>query len=70
MEIEIVVAIISAGAAILTAIIAGMFTLIKKKPKSEKLQKIQGNGNIQAGKNVNISGGVTVNDETNNRRKP
>lgn len=66
METEIVVAIIGGGTTILAAIIAGVVTLITKKSKSKETQKIQGNGNIQAGKNVNISGGVTINAETDN----
>lgn len=69
METEIIVAIIGGGATILAAIIAGVFTLITKKSKSREAQKIHGNGNIQAGKNVNISGGVIINAETDNRRK-
>lgn len=69
METEIVVAIIGGGAAILTAIITGIFALVAKKSKSKEAPKIQGNGNIQAGRNVNISGGVTVDAKTDNRRK-
>lgn len=69
METEIVVAIIGAGATVLAAVIAGVVALITNKSKSKGTQKIQGNGNIQAGKNVNISGGVTINAETDNRRK-
>lgn len=69
METEIIVAIIAGCASILAAIIAGVFALIAKKAKSKEEQRIQGNGNIQAGKNVNISEGVTINAETNNKRK-
>ena len=69
METEIIVAIIAGCATIIAAIIAGVFALITKKAKGKEEQKIQGDGNIQAGKNVNISGGVTINVETNNKRK-
>lgn len=69
METEIVVAIIAGCATVLAAVIAGVFTLIAKKSKGKEEQKIQGNGNIQAGRNVRISGGVTINAETNDKRK-
>ena len=69
MEIEIIVAIIAGSATVLAAIIAGIFALIAKKSKNKPEQKIQGNGNIQAGKNVKISGGVTINAESNHKRK-
>lgn len=69
METEIIVAIIAGSATIIAAIIAGVFALITKKTKVKDEQKIQGNGNIQAGKNANISGGVNINAETNHKRK-
>ena len=69
MEIEIIVAIIAGSATVLAAIIAGIFALIAKKSKNKPEQKIQGNGNIQAGKNVKISGGVTINAESKHKRK-
>lgn len=69
METEIIVAIITGSATVLAAIIAGIFALIAKKSKNKPEQKIQGNGNIQAGKNVKISGGVTINAESNHKRK-
>ena len=69
MDTEIIVAIITGCATVLAATIAGIFALITKKSKSKEKQKIQGNGNIQAGKNINISGGVTINAETSNKRK-
>ena len=69
METEIVVAIIAGCATVLAAVIAGVFTLLAKKSKGKEEQNIQGNGNIQAGRNVRISGGVTINAETNGKRK-
>ena len=69
METEIIVAIIAGSATVLAAIIAGIFALLAKKSKSKPEQKIQGNGNIQAGMNVKISGGVTINAESNHKRK-
>lgn len=69
METEIIVAIIAGSATVLAAIIAGVFALITKSSKNEPEQKIQGNGNIQAGKNVKISGGVTINAESKHKRK-
>ncbi len=69
METEIVVAIIAGCATVLAAVIAGVFTLTAKKSKGKEEQKIQGNGNIQAGRNVRISGGVTINAKTNDKRK-
>lgn len=69
MDTQIIVAIIAACATILAAIIAGVFLLASKKGKKEDSQRIQGNGNIQAGNNVNISGGMTINAETSDRRK-
>lgn len=69
METEIIVAIIAGCATILAAVIGGVFAIITKKSKGKPEQKIQGNGNIQAGKNVKISGGVNINAETNHKRK-
>ena len=69
METEIIVAIIAGSASILVAIITGIFALLAKKSKSKPEQKIQGNGNIQAGKNVKISGGVTINAKSKHKRK-
>ena len=69
METEIIVAIIAGSATVLAAIIAGIFALVAKKSKNKPEQKIQGNGNIQAGKNVKISGGVNINAESNHKRK-
>lgn len=69
METEIIVAIIAGSATVLAAIIAGVFALVAKKSKNKPEQKIQGNGNIQAGKNVKISGGVNINAESNHKRK-
>ena len=69
METGIIVAIITGSATVLAAVIAGVFTLIVKKSKNKPEQKIQGNGNIQVGKNVKISGGVTINAKSNHKRK-
>lgn len=69
METEIIVAIIAGCATVLAAVIGGVFAMITKKTNGKPEQKIQGNGNIQAGKNVKISGGVTINAETSNKRK-
>ena len=69
METEIIVAIISGCATVLAAVIGGVFAIITKKTNSKPEQRIQGNGNIQAGKNANISGGVNINAETNHKRK-
>lgn len=69
MDTEIIVAIIAGSATVLAAIIAGVFALITKKSKNKPEQKIQGNGNIQAGKNVKVSGGVTIDAKSNNKRK-
>lgn len=69
METEIIVAIIAGCATVLAAVIGGVFAIITKKTNSKPEQKIQGNGNIQAGKNANISGGVNINAETNHKRK-
>lgn len=68
MKTEIIVAIIGASSAVLGAFITGVFTIYRKKSQDKPKQKIQGNGNIQAGQNINISGGVTVNAETINKR--
>lgn len=69
MKTEIIVAIIAGCATVLAAIIGGISTIITKKTNNKPEQKIQGNGNIQAGKNANISGGVNINAETNYKRK-
>lgn len=69
METEIIVAIIAGCATVLAAVIGGVFAIITKKTNSKPEQKVQGNGNIQAGKNANISGGVNINAETNHKRK-
>ena len=69
METEIIVAINAGCATVLAAVIGGVFAIITKKTNSKPEQKIQGNGNIQAGKNANISGGVNINAETNHKRK-
>lgn len=69
METEIIVAIIAGCATVLAAVIGGVFAIITKKTNSKPEQRIQGNGNIQAGKNANISGGVNINAETNHKRK-
>ncbi len=69
MKTEIIVAIIAGGATILAAVIAGVFNLVSKKTKNTGGQKIQGNGNIQAGRNITISGGVNTNDDSSNKRK-
>ena len=69
METEIIVAIIAGCATVLAAVIGGVFAIITKKTNSKPEQKIKGNGNIQAGKNANISGGVNINAETNHKRK-
>lgn len=69
METEIIVAIIAGCATVLAAVIGGVFAIITKKTNSKPEQKIQGNGNIQAGKNANISGGVNIYAETNHKRK-
>lgn len=71
MEPGIITAMITAGAAILAAIITGIFKLVNNKSKKRNTsnQKIHGNGNIQAGNNIKIRGDVTINDETTNKRK-
>lgn len=69
MSTEIIVAIIAGGAAVVAAIITGIFNLFGKKSKATKEQKIQGNNNIQAGENVHIVGGVSNNAKTDNKRK-
>ena len=69
MKTEIIVAIIAGCGTVLAAVIGGVFAIITKKSNSKPEQKIQGNGNIQAGKDVNISGGVNINVETNHKRK-
>ena len=69
MKTEIFVAIIAGCGTVLAAVIGGVFAIITKKSNSKPEQKIQGDGNIQAGKDVNISGGVNINVETNHKRK-
>lgn len=61
MNTEIIVAIIGAGAAIIAALIAGIFALIaktkNKKPTDIKLrQKQSGTGNTQIGIQNNYGG--------------
>lgn len=69
METAIIAAIIAGCATILAAVIAGVFAIIAKKTNGKPEQKIQGNGNIQAGKDANISGGVNINAEANHKRQ-
>lgn len=69
MKTEIIVAIITGCVTVLSAIITGIFALFKNKSKRKGQQNIKGNGNIQAGENVSVSGGISINVETNNKRK-
>ena len=57
MEKEIIVAIISASAVILAAIITGVFAMIGKNKKHTNIsQKQKGQNNVQIGIQNNISG--------------
>lgn len=69
MQTEIIVAIISAIAAILVAIVTGIFKCITNKTKEDKSQSISGNGNIQAGGDINLSGGIEINAKPTDKRK-
>ena len=57
MEKEIIVAIISASAVVLAAIITGVFAMIGKNKKHTNIsQKQKGQNNVQIGIQNNISG--------------
>ncbi|MBQ8885062.1 MAG: hypothetical protein IJY62_01630 [Clostridia bacterium] len=68
MEKEIIVAIITASGGILAAIIAGIFSLLKKS-KEKDSQKIQGNNNIQARGNIHVTGGIDIYEQTDDKRR-
>ena len=63
MSTEVIIAIISASAVVLAAIITGIFKLIDSKTKDDKNQNIKGNGNMQAGGSITVSGGISVNEK-------